>query len=99
MMNVAAGDVGRIPDPNQCRGVLRRFQRLGEHEADGLALVVNQIVLQHVEALPDRWVGAALVLAVRKPRSIVVGQYGNDAWGALRYLGINRGDTALRNGA
>jgi hypothetical protein len=55
------------------------FERPGDHERDRLALMVDPIVLQHVQALADNGVRQALVLAIGEPRRIAVCQNSQNA--------------------
>ena len=78
------------------RGLLERVR---DHEGDGLTLMANPIVLEHVQALAVRRIHPRLVRAIGEPGGIEVGQDREHAGGLLGRARVEGDDAASRDGA
>ena len=97
--HVGGRGFGRVGDAHQRRRMVRLFECIGDHEGDRLALMVHAIVLEHVQALADIRVHAALVRPIGKPRRVAVGEDRDHAGRPFRRRAVNRGNAAVRDRA
>ena len=87
-----------VTDLYQRRGVLSSLEAVGHDDSDGLAGIVNQVILHREERLAgrraahQRWDQRYLIHL----RQVAVRQDPGDALGALRLRGVDRGDPSAR---
>ena len=89
----------RIGDAYQPCRVGGLFEGVGHHERDRLALMIDTVVLKHVQAFTDGWVGEALVGAIGEPRRIAVCQDREHAGRSFSLRRVDRSDASVRDRA
>jgi hypothetical protein len=86
-----------IGDPDQIGGVGRLLEGVRDHDRDVLAVVADQIVLQHRHLMSDRRVDRRrrMGLLVGQLRRVPMGQHRQHARRPLGLRGVDLGDPAL----